>query len=234
MLNYSESTYGISLLNWCILNNKKNSFEKLLRLGADVNWQDLYFKFPAPMIQSARCENLDFLKLAIKYNGNVNLLSKKMSGCEDQSPLFAAIFINNIENIQFLIKHGADVNLTQDKIWTPLAETLIQEEVRLAKLLIENGADYTNLKLRVRSIKLDSAGNEVRNIDGTPLFIDGKELNILDLLRNIQFPLNSTDYLIKMQIVDFLKTKGIDYWNYPIPDKIKSQHVGDNNYLIHY
>lgn len=213
-LDYADPSYGVSLLNWCIFNKKEKSFEKLIQLGASVNWQDENSQFAPPITEAARLDYTSvFLELAIRYNGNIDLLSKKMSGSEEQTPLFSAIYSKNINNVKILVQKGANVNLTQDSIWTPLAEALIQDKIEIAKYLLDNGANYNSLKLK-------------SNL--------GKELNILDLLRKNQFPLHSNEHTIKVEIINFLKLKGLDYQKYPIPEKVMKQHEGDSNYLLNY
>lgn len=213
-LNYADSINGVSLLNWCIFNEKEKSFEKLLQLGADPNWQDTASRFAPVIVEAARLDNTSaFLRLAIQYKGNVNLLSRGRDGAEEQSPLFSAIYSKRMESVKALVERGADVNLAPDSMWTPLAETLLHDKMEMAYYLLEHGADYTNLKFKTNL---------------------GKELNILDFLRENQFSLNSDEYKTKMKIVAYIKAKGLDYRAYPIPEKIKTQHQGDPEYLSRY
>ncbi|HVM86890.1 MAG TPA: ankyrin repeat domain-containing protein [Puia sp.] len=234
-LNYSDSVYGVSFLNWCIFNKRVKSFQKLLELGADPNWQDSNCKFAPSITEAAKVDYTSkFLELSLINGGNANLLSKRMSGSEDQSPLFGAIFSRRMESLILLTNKNVDVNLTQDSLWTPLAETLIHNKIEMTKYLIDHGADYNNLKFKTKTIALDKNKQPILNSDGSPIMKYDGELNILDFLRNIQFPLNSKEYLIKMEIINFLKLKGLDYFNYPIPDEIKNQHKHDTAYLSKY
>ncbi len=213
-LNYADDKHGLSLLNWCIISLKIKAFEKLLELGADPNWQDTFRRF-APPITNAAEENTTskYLELSLKYNGNVNLLSKKTEGIQEQTPLLGAIYSNRMESIKMLVDKGADVNLTTDSFWSPLAEALIQKKIAVAKYLLDKGADYNNMRFTT---------------------IDGQKLNILDFLRDNVFRLNSDQYKIKMEIVTFLKTIGLDYWKDPIPDNIKSSYKDDKEFLSKY
>jgi hypothetical protein len=91
-LNYADSKHGVSLLNWCLINNKEKSFEKLLQLGANPNWQDFYCEFAPTITESAAVEPSNYLKLCLKYSGNPNILTKQnQSFLPYQSPLFAAV-----------------------------------------------------------------------------------------------------------------------------------------------
>ena len=53
----------------------------------------------------------------------------------------------------------------------------------------------------------------------------------LCILRKIDLQLNSDEYKYKLKIVNFLKKKGLDYYNEPIPDfmikRIKRLHPND-------
>lgn len=104
----------------------------------------------------------------------------------------------------------------------------------MAKYLLYKGADYNNLKFKTKTVALDGKGQQIHTNNNSPLIKDNKELNILDFLRDSEFPLNSKEYKIKMEIVEFLKNKGLDYWKYPIPEKIKSRHKNDIEYLLKY
>jgi len=56
-LDYADPFQGDSLLNMCITSGAIKSFEKLLELGADPNWQDTPHAYsnpaPLPIIQAA-------------------------------------------------------------------------------------------------------------------------------------------------------------------------------------
>lgn len=213
-LDYADSVNGVSILNWCILNRRQKAFEKLLFLGANPNWQDAACKFAPPVTEAAQVGNTTiYLELSLKYNGNPNILSKGILGIANQTPLFGAIYSMNINNLKILVKNGADVNLTHDEYWSPLAEALIQYKIEMARYLLENGADYTSMKVTTT---------------------DGIKLDILDLLRKLQFRLDSKEYKIKMEVVRFLKGKGLDYWKCSIPESIKEQHKQDSEYLSKY
>jgi ankyrin repeat protein len=235
-LNYADPKEGVSLLNWCILNNKVKAFEELLLLGADANWQDYFGKMAPAITEAAKLNTPDFLKLCLKYKANPNLLSPKWESLEDQTPLFGSIYpLDNIENLEILIQAGADVNLSKDSnSSSPLAQAIIQGRMVKAIYLINHGADYNNMKFWTLIPVHNKNGEDIIDSRGSLIMKCDERLNILDLLRDLTFPLNSKEYQIKMEIVDFLKEKGLDYWRYPIPDRIKSQYKNDPAYLDKY
>lgn len=60
----------------------------------------------------------------------------------------------------------------------------------------------------------------------TPIFFreeQGKEMFLVDILREEFLDLDTEEYEYKMKIVDFLKSKGIDYRATPIPEYIKKK-----------
>ena len=241
MLDYADSKEGISLLNWCLINRKEKSFQKLLQLGANPNWQDEKGAMAPPITEASALDSSGYLKLCLKYGGNPNLLSKKWHGFEQQTPLFAAVAAGviypqeSMDNLRILLNAGADVNLSRDSTSSsPLAEALILNKIEMAKYLIDRGADYNNLKFRISTIALDSNGRPLIDNQGTPTIKYGEKLDILHFLRKIEFPLGSDKYKIKIEIVNFLQTKGLNYWKYPIPKEVIDNHKGDTTYLKKY
>jgi hypothetical protein len=51
----------------------------------------------------------------------------------------------------------------------------------------------------------------------------GKPMYLVDVLREAFLDLDTDEYKYKMQIVDFLKNKGIDFRSTPIPEYIKKK-----------
>ena len=212
-LDFADSIYGLNPLNWCIINGKQKAFKELLKLGADPNWQDTTGRYNPAITEAAKQYTTYYLEMALKYRGNPNQLSVKMQGELNQTPLLASIYpLDYCENSKLLLAHGADVNLTPDSLWSPLIETLIQERVETTKYFLDHGADI-NAKFKTNT---------------------GEVQGVLQLLREIAFPIGSKQHKIKMQIVEFLKSKGLDYWKEPIPEDVLREHKGETEYLSKY
>jgi ankyrin repeat protein len=148
--------------------------------------------------------------------------------------LLAAVSYYLWDNVKLLVENGADVNLTHDSMWTPLAASLVSYDIEMAKYLIDHGADFNNLKFWTKTVALDENKRPIRNSYGDPIMINRTELNILDLLRTHQFSLDSEEYKIKMEVVRFLQIRGLDYWKYPIPEDVRNEHKDDPEYLSKY
>jgi uncharacterized protein len=213
-LDFADKKYGVSLLNWCIINGKIKSFQKLLMLGANPNWQDSVYKYPPPIIVGAKeSTTSEYLKLTLVHKGNVNLITTDIIGSENRTPLMGAVISGRLESVKLLIENGANPNLTADSCYPPLTASLIQDQIEITKFLLSIGADFTDMKYKIYG---------------------GEKQSILNLLRANDFALNSNEHKIKMEVVDFLKTKGLDYWKCPIPENIKSAYQNDKEFLSKY
>lgn len=210
-VNYQEQKYGESMLSIATYQNNIKSVKKLLELGADPNlYVDTMNRSGYnPIIKACKYKKIsvEMLKLLMDYEGNPNSVSKgvnKNGGIIHPlriSAMEAAASSGETEKIKVLLDYGADINFTpvRDYDTDPLWKSLLTEQMNTALFLLEHGAKYDKEYL-------DPFTNE-------------KE-NILDLLRIQTFPLDSEKYFYKLKIIEFLKKKGLDYYNEPIPDFI--------------
>ena len=119
------------------------------------------------------------------------------------TPLMAASWYGNLNIIRFLISKGADVNYINEFSQSALSSSVLQENYEIALYLLKNGADYKIPMFR----QVDPDVN----------------VYLVDVLRRDLFELDSDKHKLKMEIVDFLQHKGIDYRSTPVPDYIKKQ-----------
>lgn len=209
-LNYPELKFGSTLLMLTVLNEDYSSCKALLELGADPNKHDTYNGSSA-IIDAARIngvsdDNTSFLKLLLKYGANPNdeETGKRPEGnTTRKTPLLTACgsvnrIISPIKKVKVLVDAGANVNYKNEFGQTPLKEALLLEHYDIVSYFLKKGADFT-----------ESITNR-----------DGKEYYIADILREVLLPLDSEDYKYKMEIVEYLKEKGIDYRKIPIPDYV--------------
>ena len=236
VLDYAEVNDGESLLNMCITSGAIKSFEKLLELGANPDWQDTPHAYAnpyvLPIVQATRVgSNSKFLELLLKYGANPNPLAESELGYNNETPLLIAVSYYLWDHVKLLVENGADVNLTKDSMITPLAQSLVNYDIEMAKYLIDHGADFNNLKFETKTIVPDG---QILTSNGYPIMINIDERNILDYLRGFQFSLDAVEYKIKMEVVDFLQIQGLDYWKYPIPEEVRNEHKDDPEYLLKY
>lgn len=102
----------------------------LLETGADPNLEDSEGISPIFYVFSE-----DILALLVKYGAKIN----NTYGYE--TPLMAAMKYSDFEYLKALIKYGADVNAKSDYGTTALYSACIENNVDIAKFLLENGAD---------------------------------------------------------------------------------------------
>jgi hypothetical protein len=209
-VDYQESRFGQTLLMLAIFNNEYDSAKTLLELGANPNLHTT-FKGKTAIIVAADNDDPKYLKLLLDFKGDPNSIENVFSGpkkkinSERNSALTTAIVPSimgkkNLEKVKLLVEAGADINYTKKGIiQTALAEALIQEQMDIALYLIEKGADYKK---------------------PISLFVRGgvEDVTVLYLLRSSIIDLDSEQYKKKMELVAFLKSKGLDYEKEPIPE----------------
>lgn len=213
-VDYQETRFGQTLLMLAVQNEDYKSCKALLELGADPNKHDAYNGTSA-MIYAADIEqysddNTDFLRLLLAYGGNPNdeeIGERREGNSIRQTPLMAACSgvyrVSPIEKVKVLVEAGADVNYINEYNVFPLREALIFDHYDVVLYLLRKGADYNRLI-----------------VDRAAYSKDGKKIYILDFLREELFPVDSKQYQQKMQVVDFLRDRGLDYRKVPIPDFI--------------
>jgi ankyrin repeat protein len=212
-INYQEPKFGNTLLMLSIENQLFNSSKILFELGAKPNIYD-YYNGTSAIIYAAGINGTDddtkFLKLVLKYGANPNDIEiggRNDSKTGNSTPLEIACsnvnqLVSSIEKVKILVEAGANIHYVQDTILkVPLAlrTSLIMENLDVTLFLLESGIDYTR---------------PILNREGELIYI-------CDFLRELYYPLGSKKHLQKMQIVQFLATKGLDYSKTPIPDYIR-------------
>jgi ankyrin repeat protein len=208
-VDHQESRFGQTLMMLAIFNSEYDSVKTLLELGANPNQHDK-FKGITPVIVAAGNANPKYLKLLLAYKGDPNSIENVFSGPKKRinsgrnSALTKAVLPSvmvkkNLENVKLLVEAGADINYTKKGIiQTALAEALIQDQMDVALYLMEKGADYT------KAI--------------TPTAIEGADVTVLQILRKSIIDLDSEQYKKKMEVITFLKSRGLDYYKEPIPE----------------
>lgn len=208
-VDYLESRFGNTLLMMAIYNSEYESVKTLLELGANPNRHDTY-KGETAVIVAAGNDDPKYLKLVLEFKGDPNSIENVFSdpnGKMDQSrysALTKAVLPSlmgkkNLENVKLLVEAGADINYTKKGIiQSALAVALIQDQMDVAMYLIEKGADYTK--------------------PITPTVIEGEDISVLQILRKSIIDLDSEQYKKKMEVIAFLRTKGLDYDKEPIPE----------------
>ena len=215
-IDFQEPRFGQSLLIWATSCGREKSVEALLKLGADPNLQDHYDGVNAIITASGFsyyakdwCES-NILRMLLQYGGNPNAVSslkynENGGRYGSKTPLTEASGVC-LEKVKLLVEAGANIDYVNETgIQNPLARSLLRKKTDIAKyLLIEKKANYHNAEKWITS--------------------QGDTITVLNYLRDWTFPLDSEEYKIKMEIVEYMKEQGEDYWSYPIPKDIQKRH----------
>lgn len=118
-------------------------------------------------------KNIEIAKLLLKNGANPNYI---YTGAVDLifTPLFTAIEANNTRLVNLYIDSGADVNVFYDKfnetvsrhgfIALPLLQAVIEDNIEIAKILLENNAKVNfHVKLSPSSPNLEFRNTPVQN-----------------------------------------------------------------------
>jgi hypothetical protein len=191
-----DEKIGVTMLIFAVSRGKYKSAEALLKHGANPNLK-IYNSLISPIIIAAS-KNQNLLKLLVDYGANPNTTNPDQY-IVNSSPLFAAAN-TSLENVKILIKAGADIEFKDKSKRTALFFAVWHHKADIVRyLLIEKNAEF----------------NYVFSTNK-----DNKKEYIVDYLRGWTYPIDSEEYKIKMEIVDYLKKNGMDYRKTTIPKQI--------------
>lgn len=212
-IDIKNTEYGTTLLMMATYHNNIESAKCLLELGANPNLYNdttkLWGENSVLIASRRKTPSPEMLRLLLSYGGDPNSQTKGVKYSNDRRLIpmrdFALQVASaySIEKVKILLKTGADINkIGDDSNSSAIISAIAHNQMEILLFLLENGADYT-----MKYPKVDQAEDTIEN-----------ERDILDELRNLNYPLNSEMYHKKMKVVKFLKTKGLDYSKSPIPD----------------
>lgn len=217
LINYQEPRFGNTLLMLTIMNQQINPFKVLISHNADVNIHNNY-EGTSAIIEACSFKQYDinFSEILLQYGANANdIQTGKSEPNKVKSALMKASKTGKLDLIELLLKNGAKINYQNDYGQSALSECIIAERYNVAIFLLQNGADYKR-PIFYRPDYSIPVEKQNPNCKGEPMYLS-------DVLREDFFDLHTDKYKYKMQIVDFLKTQGIDYRATPIPDYIKKK-----------
>ena len=169
LVNVTDSD-RLTPLDYAVINGHIGIAELLLRHGADPRKPRYPYGPDSPLYQALRCDNVEIFGLlygqGIPTSGwlltavemgkvgisewllqkgvDVNVRSpyeKSDWATGEDTPLHLAVRQNNPDIVKLLIAKGADVNATNQDVWTPLHTAAQYGHPEMVKLLIEAGAD---------------------------------------------------------------------------------------------
>lgn len=200
LVRYQETRFGQSLLEWAVYTNRYQSAKALVESGADPNLQS--YNGTSAFIDAADMnETSDYVKLLLQYGGDPNAIAQPKTGAVEnvqqlKTPLIAAAG-SNLESVKLLVEAGADINYSNEQYQSALHEACNFDKIYVIRYLVmEKGADFKRPLMQT---------------------IKGDSLYLADLLRDMTFKLESDSYKIKMEVVKYLKDRGMNYWETEIP-----------------
>lgn len=203
LLRYQEPRYGETVLILATVRKRARAVRALLEAGADPNQQDTYDGYSPVMEAAQDYDSSALLRLLLAHGGDPNAVARPTQPGRLNGPLETPLMFavgHRLESVKLLVEAGADVNYYTGP---PLHRSVIESAFIIGKLDI----------LRYLIIE--------RQIDvHTPLAVTmkGDTLRIGYGLRTLVYPLDSEKYRQKMELVQYLEGKGVDYWRTPVPD----------------
>ncbi|MCC8118673.1 MAG: ankyrin repeat domain-containing protein [Bacteroidales bacterium] len=219
-VNFQEPHYGQTLLMTAIANKhtifrgiKTPTIRTLLELGADPNIFSYSEMGQNAVLVSCEVNYPEALDLLLKYGGDPEAPACRTGKwANDYTPLIAAAltFFDSSDTrcLELLLRAGADVNQpTPITGETPAMASKAVGHYKQLLFFLENGASLE-----------DSFPSVVyRDSNGTR-----KLVTLLESLRESTPPLDSETFQYKRKVIEYLKTRGLDYDTVPIPEPVIS------------
>ena len=119
-------------------NTNIKNLKEILKHGADVSVPNA--DGVTPLLRAAtRSEDLSEIIQLLSDNGAE--LNQRYDDGNTSTLTYCIHFDANINNIQTLIKNGANVNLLTNNKWSALMEAIVRKDKNVIQLLLDNGAD---------------------------------------------------------------------------------------------
>lgn len=217
LINYQEPKFGNTLLMLTIMNQQIEPFKTLLENKADVNIHNTY-EGTSAIIEACSFKqyNTRFVEILLQNGANVNDVQTDITEPDKvKTALMKAAKTGKLDLVVLLVMNGANVNYQNDYEQSALSESAIIDRYEISYYLLQNGADYKRPIFYRPDYSIPS---EKQNPNDK-----GKPMYLVDVLREDFFEFDTDEYNYKMKIVDFLKSKGIDYRASPIPEYIKKK-----------
>jgi uncharacterized protein len=218
-IDFKEKRFGQSLLNWSVYRDDLEATKILAEHGANPNLKD-NDSTSAFINAAAKLQSSEYLKVLLKHGGNVNAIADVDKPEDLRTPLIAAAQAR-LESVQMLVNAGAKVNYIHRSRRGNIGGENIQSALIYACML----SRIDIVEYLIFEIKADF--NYVFSTS-----MHGEPHSILFYLRRMTFPIDSQEHQVKMKVVEFLKTQGLDYSKEPIPAQYQRNY--DKQYLERY
>ncbi|GEM_PF-2250543 len=131
-----KDRYGRTALQYAVLGGHYDAFEVLFRAGANIHVQN---SFKASTVHLAAAWNRTQMVKLMVTAGRLDInATSKFNG---YTMLHSAAINCNLDLVQFLVQHGADVNKKSTSEKTALKEAIAANAAESIDLLLQFGAD---------------------------------------------------------------------------------------------
>jgi len=211
--DFRETRFMQSLLYWAVYRDDLEATKILADAGADPNLK-AYDSTSAFIHAAGKAGTSEYLRVLLKHGGNVNAVADIRGPQHQRTPLIAAAYVS-LENVKLLADAGADVNFVHSVPYGDPAAGAMRNQSALISACMMSQIDIVEYLIFEKKVKFDYVFGTTYN---------GKPHSILYYLREMTFKLDSEDHKKKMRLVDFLKSKGLNYWNEPIPAEFRQSY----------
>ena len=130
----SEGIHKLTPLFYSLSNDNLIGFTALLKNGANPNhlWEG-----GGSVLHSLNYLDKEYLEVALKFGGDPNLISSRTNA----TPIFNAVSPNNKQNLDALIKAGANINAQNSMKQTPMSLAATYGQYDVVLKLLSLGAD---------------------------------------------------------------------------------------------
>jgi len=224
LLNVQDSEYETTLLIWAVGMEKYDSVEALLESGADPNIISVYYGYTALYLASGYSwidwqaqKDPQYVNILLKYGADPNIVtvaaekSRKTVSADGTvtyigigtSPLMQSIGCG-IEKTKALVEAGANIDYKNEEGETAAIIALQGGKLEYAYYLI------VEKKANIKDSYFINLGFDDPNI---PESEKNKKYYPVDSLNDWQwnFPLDSDEYKLKMEIIEEFARQGVDY-----------------------
>eukprot|EP01111_Echinosteliopsis_oligospora_P011001 TRINITY_DN3525_c0_g1_i1.p1 TRINITY_DN3525_c0_g1~~TRINITY_DN3525_c0_g1_i1.p1 ORF type:complete len:328 (+),score=67.78 TRINITY_DN3525_c0_g1_i1:65-1048(+) len=215
---FTQDKAGVSPLHLAVSRGKEEAVEILLKAGCDPNVKDKKPQIRLTPIQLAVRSpkpSIKIIESLIQAGADVN-----SEATDKTTPLFIAVRSGNVDVVQLLLKHGANINIqdnpptsgwTAYRVTTPLHIAVSAGNEELVKILISHGGN-PNLQLMddVGETLLHVAALMHRKSIAELLINSGADINAKDCFEGtpLDYAKSITPEEQDKDLIDFLTQRG--------------------------